>query len=73
MDDWRLEAECRGSDPMLFFPHAGEATAAPLAVCAVCEVRDECLAAHLYEEQGIWGGTTALGRRRLRRERRMAS
>ena len=38
-----------------------------LRVCDVCPVRSECLAAHLDEEAGIFGGTTARQRANLRR------
>jgi WhiB family redox-sensing transcriptional regulator len=72
-DHWELAAACLGLDPELFFPKAGEATVTPLAVCRGCPVRDICLETHLHEDQGVWGGTTALGRRRIRRQRRNAA
>lgn len=72
-DHWERAAACLGLDPDLFFPTAGMATATPLAVCSGCPVRAVCLEAHLHEDQGVWGGTTAIERRRIRRQRRLAA
>jgi WhiB family redox-sensing transcriptional regulator len=73
--DWRERGACRTVDPDLFFPlgttrpaQAQEARA--LAVCARCPVVDPCLAwAMAREDEGVWGGTTAL-QRRLTRHRK---
>lgn len=65
-------AACRGMDTAMFFPHRGADCSAPKAVCARCDVRDECLEFALQngERHGIWGGTSERERRRMRRERR---
>jgi WhiB family redox-sensing transcriptional regulator len=67
--EWQAFANCLGCDPELFFPARGESTKEAKAVCAGCEVRLECLAGHLYEKHGIWGGMSERERRVLRRQR----
>jgi len=59
----------RGLDPALFFPARGEGRPfAALAYCEACSVRSQCLAAALeVPSTGVWGGTTGLERRGLRR------
>lgn len=72
--DWREFAACLGVDPEVFFPAAESGpvfdreVAEAKAVCAVCPVRDECLAEALVTPvEGVWGGTTEQERRALRR------
>ena len=71
---WQDYANCRGADADLFFPERGASTRKAKAICAACEVRDECLDfALLYGEKfGIWGGMSERERRRVRRERIVA-
>jgi WhiB family transcriptional regulator, redox-sensing transcriptional regulator len=79
--DWRLEAACREVDPELFFPEPGHVpqAAAAKAVCAGCVVRGPCLEAALHGPQaredhaGIFAGTTASDRVRLRGRASMAA
>ena len=73
-DDWRQFAECRDTDPDLFFPvgttgPAIEQIEAAKAVCRTCEVQSLCLEYALVTNQdsGIWGGTSEEERRVLRR------
>lgn len=66
---WRDLAACRGVDPDLFFPERGESTEPAKAVCAVCPVRVKCLAAHIGESVGVFGGLSARQRKSLRSER----
>lgn len=76
---WMDVAECRGSDPALFFPGKGmnREMFMAIAICERCPVKDPCLkeAMDLGAEKamGIWGGTTERGRRELRKQRRIAS
>jgi WhiB family transcriptional regulator, redox-sensing transcriptional regulator len=78
--DWRLEAACREVDPELFFPEPGQApqAAAAKAICAGCGVRGPCLEAALrgpqahQDHSGIFAGTTASDRVRLRGRAAMA-
>ena len=73
--DWRLDAACRGLDPLVFHPSEGDEGLEAKAVCAECPVRQDCLdhALAVREKDGVWGGLTAIERRRLlRRMRRSA-
>lgn len=73
--DW-TDAACRRVDPDLHHPVGGESSepyqrqaAAAKQVCAVCAVRETCLA-HAQqngETDGIWGGMTPAERRQERR------
>lgn len=75
---WRDHAACLGVDPDTFFPMVAggrgyttkQAVAAPLAICTQCQVIKECLAYALgmggRNDFGIWGGTTAPTRIRMR-------
>jgi WhiB family transcriptional regulator, redox-sensing transcriptional regulator len=71
---WQTSAGCRGMNPNLFFPARGESTAPAMAVCASCEVRQECQDAALADPatSGIWGGLSERGRREMRRGRAVA-
>lgn len=71
---WQDYANCRGADADLFFPERGASTRKAKAICAACEVRDECLDFALMhgEKFGIWGGMSERERRRVRRERIVA-
>ncbi len=75
-DDWRDYAECRDTDPDLFFPvgttgPALEQIANAKAVCATCEVKDLCLeyAITTNQDSGVWGATSEEERRQMRRAR----
>jgi WhiB family redox-sensing transcriptional regulator len=78
--DWRLDAACAEVDPELFFPEPGQVPQAAAAkqVCAGCAVRGPCLEAALHGPQahddhtGIFAGTTARDRIRLRGRPAMA-
>jgi WhiB family transcriptional regulator, redox-sensing transcriptional regulator len=66
-------AQCRDHDPALFFPAPGPgmvpSMAAAMALCAMCPVAGECLEYALADPEitGIWGGTSAKARARMRR------
>jgi WhiB family redox-sensing transcriptional regulator len=78
--DWRQDAACRDADPELFFPEPGQLpqTAKAKEVCAGCAVRGPCLDAALHgplardDRHGIFAGTTARDRRKLRGRPAMA-
>lgn len=40
-------------------------------ICFRCPVMTKCLKAGMYEEYGIWGGTTPEQRRRLRKQQQI--
>lgn len=67
---WMRRAACRGCDPDLFHPEHGDKSNPAKAVCATCPVQAECLdhAIRNGEVHGVWGGTNARERRRLRAE-----
>ncbi|HEY7705272.1 MAG TPA: WhiB family transcriptional regulator [Acidimicrobiia bacterium] len=71
---WQDYANCRGADADLFFPERGASTRKAKAICAACDVRQECLdyAIASGEKFGIWGGMSERERRRVRRQRIMA-
>jgi len=78
--DWRADAACRDADPDLFFPDQGQLpqTARAKEVCAGCTVRGPCLDNALHgplardDRHGIFAGTTARDRTRLRGRPSMA-
>jgi WhiB family redox-sensing transcriptional regulator len=74
MDNWREHAACRTEDPDLFFPIGTTGPAAlqteqAKAVCRTCPVQEQCLRWALDTGQTIcvWGGTSELERRALKR------
>ena len=79
MSDWYSRANCRGVDPELFFPERGVdeivTRRAALAVCAGCEVREQCLSAAIDQQErwGIWGGKTTPERKFVWRPNRSKS
>ena len=70
---WHADANCRGLDPVLFFPGLGEAADEAKAVCRRCDVQVECLTESLNsgEKHGIWGGKSERERRAIRRRLRV--
>jgi WhiB family redox-sensing transcriptional regulator len=78
--NWRQDAACRDADPELFFPDPGQLPQVAKAkeVCAGCAVRGPCLDNALHgplardDQHGIFAGTTARDRRRLRGRPAMA-
>ena len=72
--DWRARSACLDENPELFFPVGTTGPAAAQVdeakrICGGCEVRSECLAWALEENQdhGVWGGLSEDERRSLRR------
>jgi WhiB family redox-sensing transcriptional regulator len=71
---WLDRAACRNLDPERFFPESGEQTkvAEAKAICAGCQVHDQCLdlavtaAGGLDGDHGVFGGTLPGERSRLR-------
>lgn len=63
---WQDRAACRGLDVELFFPERGDDGAGAIAICARCDVREECLAFSMQigAREGVWGGTSERERRR---------
>jgi WhiB family transcriptional regulator, redox-sensing transcriptional regulator len=71
---WLDQAACRDLDPERFFPESGEQVKAAeaKAICAGCQVRDQCLdlavkaAGGIDQDHGVFGGTLPAERSRLR-------
>lgn len=68
-EGWHERALCAQTDPEAFFPEKGGSTREAKKVCAVCEVRAECLEYALAHDErfGIWGGLSERERRKLKR------
>lgn len=68
---WMQEASCLGSSPDLWFPSHDRIPQEAKAICAACPVRSDCLEYALADRRlsGIWAGTSASDRRRLRLRR----
>lgn len=66
---WMERARCLDADPEAFFPEKGGSTREAKRICAVCDVREECLEYALANDErfGIWGGMSERERRRLKR------
>jgi hypothetical protein len=66
---WMDDATCSQIDPERWFPDAGDNPDAK-AVCANCPARIPCLKYALdnNERFGIWGGTSASDRERMRQK-----
>lgn len=64
---WREQALCAQVGDLPFFPAKGESAAEGKAVCAGCDVREQCLAYALENNErfGIWGGKSERERRAI--------
>jgi WhiB family redox-sensing transcriptional regulator len=77
MSEWRERAACIGAPHEVFFPIERKFTtrtwAKARAICATCEVREQCLAVALSvdvseDRWGMFGGMTPSERRYHRRK-----
>ena len=69
LGEWTERAACRGTDPSLFFPDAGQAVdPQAVATCARCPVLTECdtHATTRPERHGVWAGALRTPTRRRR-------
>jgi WhiB family redox-sensing transcriptional regulator len=66
---WMQQAKCLWAEPDTFFPEKGGSTKEAKRICALCEVRTECLEFALANDErfGIWGGLSERERRKLKR------
>ncbi|MCL1839365.1 MAG: WhiB family transcriptional regulator [Propionibacteriaceae bacterium] len=69
VEDWTMQAKCRGSHDDLFADSAEQKKAR--VICYGCLVRNQCLAEALdnHIKFGVWGGMTERERRQLLRQR----
>lgn len=67
---WHAKAACRGDGVDSFFPASHEDSSGVIAICVACPVKTECLNYALEDPslKGVWGGTSARQRSRLRRQ-----
>ncbi len=67
---WQRLGECQYTDPELFFPEKGGSVRQAKRVCRGCEVRAQCLAYAMEndERSGIWGGLSERERRKASRQ-----
>jgi WhiB family transcriptional regulator, redox-sensing transcriptional regulator len=72
---WMLHARCREAAPGSFFPSDGVGVDRARSVCADCPVKTECLeyALEFRIDHGVWGGCSERERRRILRQRRLAT
>lgn len=72
---WHGRAACRGMGPKAFYPTRATDTGPAQAVCESCPVTTECLADAIErgDHEGVWGGQSAVERRRLRRSSERAA
>lgn len=65
---WLADALCAQVDSAIFFVEKGGSTRAAKRICGRCAAREECLEYALENRisEGIWGGKTALERRKLK-------
>jgi WhiB family redox-sensing transcriptional regulator len=71
-EEWMVDAACRYVDPDLFFPAVGVHAGHAKQVCMSCPVRTQCLEYAMTlgpDLHGIWGGSCAKTRTKLRKER----
>jgi WhiB family transcriptional regulator, redox-sensing transcriptional regulator len=69
MSEWHQEAACRGRGPNAFVRGPKSDYGSTRELCETCPVRVECLEFALADESltGLWGGTTDMERRLIRR------
>lgn len=67
--DWQERGLCAQADPEAFFPDRGGSPREAKQICSRCEVRAECLAYALENDEafGVWGGLSKPERDRLTR------
>lgn len=66
--EWKLEGSCARVDGELWYPEVGSTPHMAKRICQGCDVIDQCLrwALETNERYGVWGGKTAMERRRMK-------
>ena len=67
---WINKAACRGASPSTFYPERGLPLVEAKRICRGCSVQPQCLDWAIQEREkfGVWGGLSALERRRIWRD-----
>jgi WhiB family redox-sensing transcriptional regulator len=68
--EWMDDALCATTDPEAFNLATGGSSARAKSICAMCDVRAECLEYALTNGlgSGVYGGLLPVDRRRLKRD-----
>ncbi|HEX4126031.1 MAG TPA: WhiB family transcriptional regulator [Acidimicrobiales bacterium] len=71
LSEWHKQAACKGQGPAAFVRGPKSDYGSIRQLCESCPVRRECLEFALADESltGLWGGTTDMERRLIRRLR----
>lgn len=65
--DWMQKAKCDGQGDLFFSEMQARMVNKARAICKTCEVKQQCLAYALENnEVGVWAGTTTNQRRKIR-------
>lgn len=69
LPEWQERALCKETDPEAWWPEKGGSTREAKRICNRCEVKAECLAYALDNEErfGVWGGLSERERKALSR------
>lgn len=71
--DWAVMGACVGYPTEWFYPEKGSSARQAMRLCFECPVRRQCLehalgfAGRPYERDGVWGGSAASQRPKLRK------
>jgi WhiB family redox-sensing transcriptional regulator len=73
--EWMSAGNCRDHPPEVFFPNDGVGVIHAQRICRECPMQEPCLEYALEHriDHGVWGGTSERERRRILRDRRIAS
>jgi len=68
---WMSRAKCKGRVDIDFFPDKGQPATQARRFCADCPVKTQCIEYAVVNNlrDGVWGGTTPMERRTMRRQR----
>jgi len=68
---WQADALCAQTNPEAFFPAKGDHNVEAKKICGACDVKKQCLTYALANDEniGIWGGLSAIERRRLTKQK----
>lgn len=75
VQSWKNRAACRHVPIHIFFPKRQGSGKQAKQICADCQVRESCLefALAIVDLEGIWGGTSKMERKLLRKERKQSA
>jgi WhiB family transcriptional regulator, redox-sensing transcriptional regulator len=73
--EWMAAGNCAHESPSTFFPSDGVGVEIARRICATCPVKSQCLEHALVNriDHGVWGGCSERERRRILKQRRLAT